>query len=81
MAEKRSRSGLRLIRFEHDGSVKLGAELGDGGNVVDLHAADPTIPVEMRTFLEQGAEAIEKAKRRVRNARSRRGQACQTSDS
>ena len=44
---------LRLVQFESGGRQRVGAELEDGGKVVDVTAVDPTIPADMKGYLEQ----------------------------
>ena len=45
---------MRLVTFEHGGSVRTGALLGDD-RVLDLPAADPTVPSDMVRLLAAGA--------------------------
>ncbi|XP_072027900.1 oxaloacetate tautomerase fahd2, mitochondrial-like [Amphiura filiformis] len=56
---------MRLVQFEEGGSVRVGVELSNGGDVVDISAADKSIPTDMRSFLEGGESAIEAAKKVV----------------
>ncbi len=49
---------LRLVQFCERGASgeecrRVGVELVDGGGVVDVTAVDPTIPRDMKTFLQQ----------------------------
>eukprot|EP00239_Pterosperma_sp_CCMP1384_P009622 CAMPEP_0197862470 /NCGR_PEP_ID=MMETSP1438-20131217/39256_1 /TAXON_ID=1461541 /ORGANISM="Pterosperma sp., Strain CCMP1384" /LENGTH=284 /DNA_ID=CAMNT_0043480039 /DNA_START=77 /DNA_END=931 /DNA_ORIENTATION=+ len=46
---------MRLITYESAGQLKVGADLGD--EIVDLSAADSTIPTDMLSLL-QGGEAV-----------------------
>ncbi|NP_001184157.1 fumarylacetoacetate hydrolase domain-containing protein 2A [Xenopus tropicalis] len=56
---------MRLVQFQNSGSQnpKIGLELQDGGNVIDLNAYDPSLPCRMREFLEIGESALQIAKR------------------
>ncbi|MDH3250032.1 MAG: DUF2437 domain-containing protein, partial [Acidimicrobiia bacterium] len=36
---------MRLLTFEHDGAIRIGAM--DGDQVADLTAADPDLPTDM----------------------------------
>jgi 2-keto-4-pentenoate hydratase/2-oxohepta-3-ene-1,7-dioic acid hydratase in catechol pathway len=57
-AAKRIRQGHRIVRYEHGGKSKIGVELGDGGDLVDLRAVDPSLPEEMWQFMRLGADAL-----------------------
>ena len=44
---------LRLVQFETASSPqRVGVQLGDGGSVVDVCAAEPSLPRDMRSFLQ-----------------------------
>jgi acylpyruvate hydrolase len=45
---------MRLVTFEHDGSVRTGALL-PGDRVLDLPAADPSVPADMAGLLASGS--------------------------
>jgi acylpyruvate hydrolase len=45
---------MRLVTFEHEGSVRTGALL-PGGRVLDLPAVDPRVPADMVGLLRSGA--------------------------
>ena len=60
MSTKRIRQGHRIVRYEHCGKSKIGVELGDGGDIVDLRAVDPSLPEEMWLFMRLGAYALGK---------------------
>ena len=53
---------MRLVTFENGGVRRVGVEVKDGGDFIDISAADPTIPKDMRSFLEAGESAISRAK-------------------
>lgn len=61
---------MRLITFSYRNAVRLGAIglYGQEEYVLDLQAADPTLPAEMRDFLNAGAPALAAAGRVVANA-------------
>ena len=46
---------LRLMQFCEcgGGRQRVGVELGSGGKVVDVTRVDPSIPTDMKSFLEQ----------------------------
>ncbi len=50
---------MKLATFTHGNSTRIGA--ADGDDVVDLTAADPSIPNAMLDFLEAGPKALEAA--------------------
>ena len=50
---------MRLVTFTHQGQRRLGARSGD--LIIDLSAADPSIPSTMKEFLEAGDNAISRA--------------------
>lgn len=52
---------MKLVTFTHDGATRIGVVAGE--DVVDLAAADPSLPREMIAFLEAGAPALEAARR------------------
>lgn len=52
---------MRLVTFTHANSTRIG--LLDGDAVVDLAAADPSLPREMCAFLEAGEPARDAARR------------------
>lgn len=55
---------MRLVRFERrDGRQGLGVELDDGGDVVDLTAADTTLAANMKDFLAAGESSLSRARR------------------
>lgn len=44
---------LRLVQFETNGSSqRVGVQLQDRGSVVDVCAAEPSLPRDMRSFLQ-----------------------------
>ena len=51
---------MRLVTFTHNGQRRLGARSGD--SISDLHAADPSIPDNMRDFLAAGDNALASAR-------------------
>ncbi len=51
---------MRLVTFSHRGLRRLGARSGD--SIIDLSAADPSIPTTMRDFIEAGDNAISRAR-------------------
>ena len=50
---------MRLVTFTHQRQRRLGARAGD--SIIDLSAADPSIPSTMKEFLEAGDNAISRA--------------------
>jgi acylpyruvate hydrolase len=61
---------MRLVRFIHDSSVRLGALRGVAGQqvVVDLHRVDDSLPMDMIALLEGGAAALARARQAVDRA-------------
>ncbi|XP_029961420.1 fumarylacetoacetate hydrolase domain-containing protein 2-like [Salarias fasciatus] len=67
-AHRRGLSGaaMRLVQFRRHGdseSVRVGVELGEGLNVVDLKAFDPSAPSSVKELLELGDKGLECARR------------------
>jgi 2-keto-4-pentenoate hydratase/2-oxohepta-3-ene-1,7-dioic acid hydratase in catechol pathway len=57
---------MRLCTFEHRGAVKIGAETPRG--IVDLRAADDSLPDSMLELLRGGADALARARRACEGA-------------
>lgn len=57
---------MKLVTFEHAGSVRIGAVVGE--EVVDFSAA-PDLPTEMVAFLETGDAGLERARAVVAEAK------------
>jgi 2-keto-4-pentenoate hydratase/2-oxohepta-3-ene-1,7-dioic acid hydratase in catechol pathway len=60
---------MKLVRFSHEGSTRVGVV--EGEEVVDLAAARPDLPTRMIPFLEQGAGALDAARDAARSGGSR----------
>lgn len=59
---KTSYPPLRLVSFtSKGGTCRVGVQCSSTSRVVDVCAVDPTIPADMRTFLEAGESAMEAA--------------------
>jgi len=58
---------MKLCTFRTDGQARLGAERD--GAIVDLCAADATLPTTMRALLELGAPGLERARAALAAAR------------
>ncbi|XP_041643317.1 fumarylacetoacetate hydrolase domain-containing protein 2A isoform X2 [Cheilinus undulatus] len=61
-----SGAAMRLVQFHRRGDtrgIRVGVELGEGLNVVDLKAFDPSLPSTMRELLELGDEGLQRAQR------------------
>ena len=54
---------MRLVQFFEDGRQRVGVEIQNGGDIMDISAGDPSIPSDMKSFLEGGEEMMLKAKR------------------
>nr|XP_060643419.1 fumarylacetoacetate hydrolase domain-containing protein 2 [Anolis sagrei ordinatus]XP_060643420.1 fumarylacetoacetate hydrolase domain-containing protein 2 [Anolis sagrei ordinatus] len=57
---------MRLVQFRTEGPAsepRIGLEVKDGGDVLDLNSLDPSLPKSMRGFLEAGETALQVAKR------------------
>merc|ERR1719499_2363285 len=54
-------SSLRLVNFNDGNGMRLGAETSDG-MICDMTSADPSIPNEMKAFLQAGEDAKTKAR-------------------
>ena len=56
---------MRLVRFSHNGSTRIGAEVSQNGDIVDISAVDESIPNDTRLFLDAGESALLAARRSV----------------
>ncbi|XP_031567292.1 fumarylacetoacetate hydrolase domain-containing protein 2-like [Actinia tenebrosa] len=54
---------MRLVQFEFKERMSVGVELVDGGDLVDLHSVDSSIPTDMKNFLESFEDSKAKAQR------------------
>ena len=54
---------MRFVQFEDDGCVRVGVELSNGGDVLDITSADKSIPNDMKSFIQGGESVREAAKR------------------
>lgn len=59
----RFKHSMRLVQFVEGGRQRVGVETQDGEDVVDISAGEPSIPSDMRSFLEGGEEMMKKAQR------------------
>lgn len=59
------RTAMRFVQFEEGGRRRLGVERETNGDVVDLSKADPTLPTDMRGFLDGGQKMLLAAKSAV----------------
>lgn len=53
---------MRFVQFERGGERRVGVEVRDGGDIVDLCAGDSSIPSDMRSFIEGGQKTLLAAK-------------------
>lgn len=53
---------MRFVQFERGGDRRVGVEIRDGGDIVDLCAGDSSIPSDMRSFIEGGQKTLLAAK-------------------
>jgi hypothetical protein len=53
------------VQFLQDGEQFLGLELKKSGDIINLNAADASIPRDMRIFIECGADVLERALRYI----------------
>ena len=56
---------LRLVQFTAGGEHRVGVELKNQGDVVDITAVDPCIPKDMRSFLEGWENNLSAAERLI----------------
>jgi len=57
---------MKLATFTHDRKTRIGLVVGDA--LIDLAAAEPGLPTDMKTFLEAGDEAWQRARNAERRA-------------
>lgn len=60
---------MKLATFTHSGSTRIG--IVEGGAIVDLSLAAPTLPREMCAFLALGTDALSAAKQATSNTAAR----------
>ena len=60
---RRSKHTMRLVQFVESGKQRVGVEIKDGGDVVDVSAGEPSIPSDMKSFLAGGEDMMSKAQR------------------
>lgn len=51
---------MRFVQFTKDGNRKLGLEIKDGKAIVDLNAANPELPSNLRDFIKGGDVNLKK---------------------
>ncbi|KAL3864652.1 hypothetical protein ACJMK2_006316 [Sinanodonta woodiana] len=56
---------MRFVQFEQNGERFLGVELRYGGDIINLNQANPSIPRDMRSFIEGGHQMLLAAKSAV----------------
>ena len=56
---------MRLVRFSDNGSTRIGAEVSQNGDIVDISAVDVSIPNDVKSFIEAGESALLAARRSV----------------
>lgn len=54
---------MRFVQFTKDGDRKLGLEIKDGKAIVDLNAANPELPSNLRDFIKGGDVNLKKVQR------------------
>ena len=50
---------MKLATFTHEGATRIG--IVEGGEILDLSAAEPELPREMVSLLEAGPDALQRA--------------------
>ena len=61
---------MRLVTFTRNGSTRVGA-IVDERTLVDLNAADPTIPTDMLALIEDGDDTMDRARAAAAGEKSR----------
>lgn len=55
---------MRFVQFRsNSGPQRLGVQLSEEGDIIDVSAVDSSIPNNLVQFLESGPDLLEKAKR------------------
>lgn len=54
---------MRLVQFEEGGNTRIGVELKENGDVIDLCKENSSIPRDMRSFIEGGSDVLSAAKK------------------
>uniref|UniRef100_A0A8B9VG87 Fumarylacetoacetate hydrolase domain containing 2A n=1 Tax=Anas zonorhyncha TaxID=75864 RepID=A0A8B9VG87_9AVES len=64
---------MRLVRFQPPGGAepRLGLEEEEGGGLVDLSGAEPSLPRSMRAFLETGEHGLARVPRALASGQHR----------
>jgi len=58
---------MKLVTFSIANNPRIGVLSADETRIVDLHAADPALPVDMLSFLQMGNPAMELARELAKN--------------
>ena len=53
---------MRFVQFEESGNRRVGVELKENGDIVDLCKENAAIPNDMRSFIEGGNAMLAAAK-------------------
>jgi len=53
---------MRFVQFEDSGNRRVGVELKENGDIVDLCKGNAAIPYDMRSFIEGGSAMLAAAK-------------------
>jgi hypothetical protein len=56
---------MRLVQFFQNDCTRIGAEVTQNGDIVDISSVDASIPSDTRSFLEAGDSALLAARRLV----------------
>lgn len=54
---------MRFVQFEWSGRKGVGVEIQEGGDIVDVTEADPTVPHTLRDFITGGQPNLLAAKK------------------
>ncbi|KAK7473982.1 hypothetical protein BaRGS_00032320 [Batillaria attramentaria] len=56
---------MRFVQFDWNGRKAVGVEMKEGGDIVDVTEVDPTVPRNMRDFIQGGAPNLTAARNAV----------------
>lgn len=53
---------MRFLQFSDEKSTRIGVEIVDDGDIVDISEVDSSIPSDMKSFIEGGEDMLAAAK-------------------
>ena len=54
---------MRFLQFSDEKSTRIGVEIVEDGDIVDISEVDSSIPSDMKSFIEGGEDMLAAAKK------------------